>query len=75
MGRRGLSFFPYYDTVIGYGDDDTVFQNAEPTTNYSSVYQHDPLGWVWSLGANSETAWFANVFTAEESEQLAAVSL
>jgi C1A family cysteine protease len=72
-GDGGYFYISYYDSIMGRGDD-AVFQNAEPTTNYSSVYQYDPLGWVSALGYDLDTAWFANVFIAEESEQLAAVS-
>jgi len=72
-GDGGYFYISYYDSIMGRGGD-AVFQNAEPTTNYSSVYQYDPLGWVGNLGYGLDTAWFANVFTAEESEQLAAVS-
>ena len=73
-GDMGYFYISYYDNTMGYRSDDAVFQNAEPTTNYSAVYQYDPLGWVLSIGADSETAWFANVFTAEASERLTAVS-
>ena len=51
-----------------------LFYNTEPTTNYSRIYQYDPLGWTSSTGYSNETAWFANIFTAEASEGLAAVS-
>jgi len=72
-GDGGYFYISYYDSIMGRGDD-AVFLDAEPTTNYSSVYQYDPLGWVNSLGYDLDTAWFANLFIAEESEQLAAVS-
>jgi Cysteine protease len=52
----------------------TVF-TAEDTGNYDAVYQHDPLGWVNSIGTGNETGWFAAVFTADTDEDLRAVSL
>lgn len=72
-GDGGYFYISYYDSSMGYKAN-AMFQNAEPTTNYTSVYQYDPLGLVEVLGYGIDTAWFANVFTAEESEQLAAVS-
>ena len=72
-GDGGYFYISYYDSRMGRGND-AMFQNAEPTANYLSIYQYDPLGWVLSLGYGFDTAWFANVFTAEKSEQLAGVS-
>jgi hypothetical protein len=72
-GDEGYFYISYYDSRMGRGTD-AVFENAEPTSNYSTIYQYDPLGWVASLGYGFDTAWFANVFTAEGAEQLAAVS-
>jgi C1A family cysteine protease/PKD repeat protein len=70
-GASGYFYVSYYDTQIGR--DNTVF-TAQETTNYNRVYQYDPLGWTSSLGYSSDTAWFANVFTAAADENLAAVS-
>jgi hypothetical protein len=41
---------------------------------YSTIYQHDPLGWCQSWGYASPTAWFSSVFTAKENGQITAVS-
>jgi len=74
-GDRGYFHISYYDSNIG--DYNAVFKAAEPASNYRRVYQYDPLGWVLSLGFDSPVpniGWFANVFTAETDEQLAAVS-
>jgi C1A family cysteine protease len=70
-GASGYFYVSYYDAQIGR--DNTVF-TAEATTNYNRVYQYDTLGWTNSLGYGGTTAWFANVFTATASENLAAVS-
>ncbi|MDD1655395.1 MAG: lectin like domain-containing protein, partial [Methanomicrobiales archaeon] len=70
-GASGYFYVSYYDAQIG--KDNTVF-TAEATTNYNRVYQYDTLGWTNSLGYSGTTAWFANVFTATASENLAAVS-
>jgi hypothetical protein len=72
-GNKGYFYVSYYDTVFGYGEN-VVFDDAEPTSNFSAVYQYDPLGWTDSFGYGSDTAWFANNFTASAGDQLAAAS-
>ncbi len=63
---------------------------AGPTTDYDTIYDYDPLGWISSLGFTVlspvvivvPTAWFSNIFTAGNGrgsrhatrEDLAAVS-
>jgi C1A family cysteine protease len=72
-GESGYFYISYYDSKIGKYN--YVFNDAEPATRYDRVYQYDPLGWVTSSGyTGSNTAWFANIFTAVGSEGLAAVS-
>jgi C1A family cysteine protease len=80
-GKAGYFYVSYYDARIGYQgapacdqDANAVFCDAEPTGNFSGLYQHDPLGWTSSEGYDSDTAWFANDFTARDNDQLAAVS-
>jgi hypothetical protein len=70
-GENGYFYVSYYDSWIGR---DNAFFSAEGTGNYYRIYQHDPLGWVVSYGENSETAYFANVFTAQSAEEVTAVS-
>ncbi len=70
-GERGYFYVSYYDSCIGKSC--AVF-TANPTTNYDHVYQYDLLGLVNRFGYKDDTAWFANVFTATENEQLSAVS-
>ena len=70
-GENGYFYVSYYDTVIGR---DNAFFSAEGAGNYYHIYQYDPLGWVVSYGDNSDTAYFANVFTAQSAEDLTAVS-
>jgi C1A family cysteine protease/uncharacterized OB-fold protein len=71
-GESGYFYVSYYDSKIG--KENYVFSNAEPTTNYQRIYQYDPLGWVSSLGYNSNAAWFGNIFTSMEDERLEAIS-
>lgn len=70
-GENGYFYMSYYDSKVGKSN--YVFNGAEPTTHYRNVYQYDPLGWVSAYGYGTNTAWFANVFTAAEDEALTAV--
>ncbi len=71
-GEKGYFYLSYYDTSMVR--ESYVFDNAEPVANYDRIYQYDPLGWTSSLGYDSDTAWFSNVFSAVEDEKLRAVS-
>jgi hypothetical protein len=73
FGDGGYFYISYYDTKLAFSTS-YLFNSAEATTNFSRIYQYDPLGWLSSIGYSSETGWFANIFTAEASERLAAVS-
>jgi C1A family cysteine protease len=69
-GEQGYFYVSYYDAVIG--KDNAVF-TAQPTTNYDNIYQYDPLGATLAFGQGS-SGWGANIFTANASENLTAVS-
>lgn len=69
-GASGYFYLSYYDSSLsGF----TIFF-GEPTANFDYIYQYDPLGWISSFGYGSETAWFANIFTATSNQYLLAVS-
>ena len=70
-GEQGYFYVSYYDAVIGR--DNAAF-TAQPTTNYNNNYQYDPLGYTSDFGEGSTSEWGANVFTANSSEDLSAVS-
>jgi C1A family cysteine protease len=70
-GQSGYFYVSYYDAA--FGRNNAVFA-VEPSTNYSHIYQYDPLGWVGSFGYGNSSAGFANVFTAISSDPLVAVS-
>lgn len=71
-GTGGYFWMSYHDSRLARTEN-AVFR-AEPNTNYTTVYQHDPLGWVSSTGYGSNTAWFANVFTAQANSSLMAAA-
>jgi C1A family cysteine protease len=73
FGEDGYFYVSYHDKRIGKWEN-VQFCNAEAPTNYATVYQYDPYGWVSSLGSGGETFDFANVFEKSTSEeQLCAV--
>ncbi len=58
---------------MNIGINNVVF-TADPVMNYDHIYQYDPLGWVTSISPDgSNTAWFANDFTAGSKEKITAV--
>jgi uncharacterized repeat protein (TIGR01451 family) len=73
-GDNGYFYVSYYDKLLGNSNDNLVFMDAEPTTNYNNIYQYDPLGYVGNFGFDSDFAWFSNVFTARGNENLRASS-
>jgi C1A family cysteine protease/PKD repeat protein len=61
-GEGGYFYVSYYDSHIG--NDSCIFSAAEPTTNYDTVYQYDPLGMTTAYGyTGSSSGWAANIFT------------
>jgi C1A family cysteine protease len=68
FGDKGYFYISYYDPTIGFMEN-SVF-TAEPLKNLKHVYQYDDLG----TGDGSDTAWFGNVFRAQERESVAAAS-
>ncbi len=80
-GDNGYFYVSYYDTQLGIGtanggsnSSNFVFINAENTSNYNKNYQYDPYGWVSSIGYNSITGWFSNVFNSTGNDKLSAAS-
>lgn len=65
---------------LSYEDKTAVAGNTyilEEADNYSNNYQYDTMGWSYSMPTNAEnpkSATVANIFTAENDEQLEAVS-
>ena len=73
FGSSGYFYASYYDVRFGRSGPMAVFDGAEPSSNYTGIYQYDPLGDCSSYGYSSSTAWFANVFTAQSNASLSAV--
>ena len=73
-GENGYFYVSYCDKYFGRRSFNVAYKKPEAVTNYSRVYNYDPSGWVNTIGYGSETAWFANIFTAKAKENIAAVS-
>jgi Synergist-CTERM protein sorting domain-containing protein len=69
-GDRGYFWLSYRDKSLA---NPAIFF-GESASNYVRNYQYDPLGWVTDYGFGSTTAHFANVFTAQATEQIEAVA-
>ncbi len=64
FGKDGTFYVSYEDVNIGgYG---VVYSRIDPVDNYDKIYQSDLCGYTAQIGYEQETAWFANVYTAEE---------
>lgn len=71
FGDNGLFYVSYYDSNIGIHN--LVYTRIDSADNYDNIYQSDICGWVGQLGYEEESAYFANVYTAEADEVLRAV--
>jgi C1A family cysteine protease len=74
-GASGYFYVSYFDTRFGYGGYNMAFTDADATDTYVRAYQYDPLGYWPEDGPNvsGTTGWFANVYSAAATEDLAAV--
>lgn len=74
FGQAGYFHVSYYDTTLARGGYNMAFAAAVPADDYNRVYQYDPLGYWPEDGpyVSSSVGWFANEFTAQEADTLAA---
>lgn len=70
FGDGGYFWISYYDTNIGIYN--ICYTGVEDTNQYNNIYQSDLGGYVGQIGYKDETAYFANVYTAKENENLKA---
>lgn len=68
FGEQGYFYVSYYDTNIGIHN--IVYSRADSAGYYDKVYQTDLCGWAGQLGYGKEDAFFANIYQAEEDEEL-----
>ncbi len=71
FGEDGLFYVSYADPNLAKRC--VCYTRVEPADNYARIYQYDDCGWQGRQGYADGTCWFANVYTAEADEDLAAV--
>lgn len=72
FGDEGYVYVSYYDVNIC--QKSVIYTRVGDKDNYDNIYQTDLLGWIGHMGFDKEEAYFANVYTAGEREELKAVS-
>ncbi len=72
FGNYGIFYVSYDDAWIGKSAE--VYTAVESNDNYDNIYQNDECGWIGRMGYENSTAFFSNVYTAQSSEVLKAVS-
>lgn len=72
FGEDGYFYVSYEDTNIC--NKAVVYTRVNNSDNFDKIYQSDMLGWVGLMGFGKEEAYFANVYTTDVNEELAAVS-
>lgn len=72
FGEQGIFYVSYYDTNIG--THNVVYTRIDDTDNYDNIYQSDLCGWVGKMGYEKESMYGANVYTANNDEEIAAVA-
>jgi len=75
-GDSGYFWLSYYDSdTYGVRASKSSAFGAEAPSNYSAIYQYDPLGRIGTFGYGEDIpTWGANMFTATTIQPLAAVS-
>lgn len=71
FGINGYFYVSYYDSCIGTCN--IAYTDIDLAGRYDTIYQTDLCGWTGQVGYESDTAWFANIYTASHKETLEAV--
>ena len=71
FGENGTFWISYCDAALA--SRAMYFSDVQSRSNYDHVYQTDLCGATANAGYGSETAYFANVYTAKSDELLSAV--
>ena len=71
FGRDGCFYISYYDTNLG--THSVAYTGVFDTDQFDHIYQTDECGWVGQIGYGQSSAFGANVYTAEQDEELTAV--
>ena len=72
-GDEGYYYISYYTEPLEWGV--VYIADDSPKSSWSKIYQYDPLGWTGRVGTGTtETCFGANIFTAEQTSLIGAVS-
>lgn len=71
-GDNGYFYISYYDFFLGV--ENALFSKTGNPKSTQIIHQYDPLGWIGSVGFESDTAWFANIFEAESNQKISGFS-
>lgn len=71
FGNDGTFYVSYEDVNIG--NNGIVYSRIEQNDNYDRIFQSDLCGFTAQIGYKQDTAWFANVYKAEEDIAVRAV--
>ncbi len=74
FGQSGYFYVSYHDLTLAKQGASAYSFGAAPAGGYSSVYQHDFLGWTSTYGFRSTDVSYASVFQARANEEIFAVS-
>lgn len=72
FGENGYFYVSYEDTGIGRYAVAYAAADVDGAFQYQHLYETDACGWMGQIGYNREDLWFANIYTAERKEELAA---
>ncbi|MDD8027774.1 MAG: lectin like domain-containing protein [Acidobacteriota bacterium] len=70
-GSGGYFYVSYYDADLAR--DFSAAVTAEPSSGYTVQYAYDPNGCTGYMGYDTDTAWFAALYTSTSTDPLAAV--
>ncbi len=71
-GDNGYFYISYYDFFLGV--ENALFSKTGNSKSTQIIHQYDLLGWIGSVGFESDTAWFANIFEAESHQKISGFS-
>lgn len=71
FGSSGIFYISYEDIYVG--TTAVAYSCVESSDNYDNIYQYDDVGWTANIGYGKNTAYMANIYTADSDEVLEAV--
>ena len=72
-GEEGYFYISYEDTILAFQELAYFDEKSDTEFDFNRVYFHDELGWVYSYGYGTDTAYGASLFTADADGELTAI--